>query len=153
VRGPRHRDPAGAVSRPCRDRQQAGPAEPAARVMLRAVVQGQARLGHRAGDIAGERRQRVTVGKAVPVGADQPGCRPHELRGLGCRAQRAELGLLKIILRHAVPPGWRGGAGQVTACVNHTWLLIAAGHGYAVAVRARSRTPAVDPMYMSSVMR
>jgi anti-sigma regulatory factor (Ser/Thr protein kinase) len=31
--------------------------------------------------------------------------------------------------------------------------LIAAGRGYSVAWRARSRTPAVEPTYMSSVMR
>ena len=36
---------------------------------------------------------------------------------------------------------------------DHARSLIAARHGYSVAVRARSRTPAVEPTYMSSVMR
>jgi hypothetical protein len=32
-------------------------------------------------------------------------------------------------------------------------MLVVAGHGYSVAVRARLRTPAVAPTYISSVVR
>jgi hypothetical protein len=69
-----------------------------------AVVHGQGRLGHGAGDVAGERRQRVVIRQAVPVGADQPGYCLRELRGLGCCAQRTGIGLKEIRVRHAVPP-------------------------------------------------
>ena len=70
--------------------------------MLCAVVHGQARLGHRAGDIAGERCERVAAREAVPVDADQPGYCLGEFRGLGGCAQRAEIPLAEISLRHAV---------------------------------------------------
>jgi hypothetical protein len=68
--------------------------------MSRAVVQGQARFGHRAGDVAGERRQRVAVRQAAPVNAEQPGYCLHEFRGLGCCGQRAEIGLKEISVGH-----------------------------------------------------
>ena len=60
---------------------------------------------------------------------------------------------MEISVRHAVPPWRRGGTGQVTSLHGPCPVLIAAGRGYSVAVRARSRTPAVEPTYMSSVMR
>ncbi len=50
------------------------------------------------------------------------------------------------------PPRGRGGAGQLAA-TRASRPLIKAGTGYSVAARARSRTPAVVPTYMSSVMR
>jgi hypothetical protein len=68
------------------------------------VVHGQARLGHRPGDAAGERRQRVSVRQAAPGDADQPGCCLRDFRGLGCGAQRAEAGLGEVRVSHAVPP-------------------------------------------------
>ena len=64
--------------------------------MSGAVVYGQARLGHRSGDVAGERRQRVAVRQAAPVDADQPGDCLREFRSLGCCAQRAGIGLVEI---------------------------------------------------------
>ena len=104
MRGPGHGDPGAAVAGSRRDREQAHAAEPVQRVMLGAVVHGQARLGHRAGDIAGERRQRVAVRQAAPVDADQPGDCLREFCGLGCCAQRAGIGLKEISVSHAVPP-------------------------------------------------
>jgi hypothetical protein len=71
---------------------------------LGAVVHGQARLGHGAGDVAGERRQRVAVRQAVPAGTGQPGYCLREFRGLGCCAQRTGIGLAEISVSHAVPP-------------------------------------------------
>jgi len=40
--------------------------------MPRAAVHGPARLGHRAGDLAGERRERIAVRQAVPVALTSP---------------------------------------------------------------------------------
>jgi hypothetical protein len=71
---------------------------------LRRVVHGQARLGHGAGEVAGERCQRVAVRQAATVDVDQPGCCLREFRGLGCCAQRAWIGLVEISVGHAVPP-------------------------------------------------
>jgi hypothetical protein len=102
MHGPGHGDPA--VTGPGRDREQAHAAELVQRVMLGAVVHGQARLGQGAGDVAGERRQRVAGRQAAPVDADQPGYCLREFCGLGCCAQRAEIGLKEISVGHAVPP-------------------------------------------------
>ena len=104
MHGPGHGDPAVTGPGFRRDREQAHSAEPVQRVMLGAVVHGQARLGHGAGDVAGERRQRVAVRQAAPVDADQPGYCLREFRGLGCCAQRAGIGLVEISVGHAVPP-------------------------------------------------
>jgi hypothetical protein len=65
-----------------------------------AAVHGHARLGHG----SGKRRQRVAIGQAAPADADQPCYCLREFRGLGCCAQRAEIGLVKISVGHAVPP-------------------------------------------------
>jgi hypothetical protein len=69
-----------------------------------AVVHGQAGLDHRAGDTAGERRQRVAADQAAPGDADQPGYCLREFRRLGRGAQRAEIGLKEVRVSHAVPP-------------------------------------------------
>jgi hypothetical protein len=87
-----------------RDLEQAHAAEPIRRLKLGAVVHGQARLGHGAGDVAGERRQRVAVRQAVTAGTGQPGYCLREFRGLGCCAQRTGIGLAEISVSHAVPP-------------------------------------------------
>lgn len=67
-----------------RDREHAHAAEPVQRVMPGAVVHDQARPGHGAGDVAGQRRERVAVRQAAPVAADHPGRCLREFRGLGC---------------------------------------------------------------------
>jgi hypothetical protein len=43
--------------------------------------------------------------------------------------------------------------GQANLTMGMARPLVVAGNGYSVALRARSRTPAVAPTYMSSVVR
>ena len=107
MRGPGHGDPAVTGPGFGRDREHAHAAEPVQRVMPGAVVHGQARLGHRAGDVAGQRRQRVAVRQAAPVDADQPRYCLREFRRLGCYAQRAGTGLVEISVGYFVPPSAR----------------------------------------------
>jgi hypothetical protein len=95
-----------------------------------------------------EWRHRVSEG-----GMETAEGRAHGPGACMSAALRAGIGPIESRRWHAGPPGVRGGAGQVTACVNPARPLITAGHGHSVAVRARSRTPAVEPTYMSSVMR
>src|ERR1700677_4968402 len=49
--------------------------------------------------------------------------------------------------------GHRGGTGQIAACVSRGRPFVVGLVAYSVAVRARSRTPAVVPIYMSRVVR
>jgi hypothetical protein len=59
------------------------------------------RLGHRTGYIARERYERVTVAEAMPASGDRPGYCIRKFCRLGCRAQRAEAGLMEISLKRA----------------------------------------------------
>ena len=104
MHGPGHRDPARAGPLIGGYRQQAHPAEPVQRLMACAMVHGQARLGERAGDVAGERRERVAVRQPAPVGAGQRGFRLGEFRALGGGTQCGEVRLTGIFVRHAGPP-------------------------------------------------
>ena len=72
MRGPGHGDPAVTGPGSGRDREHAPAAEPAQRVMPGAAVPGQARLGHRAGDIAGQ-----VVEVARHLYTEAPKCRKY----------------------------------------------------------------------------
>ena len=104
VGGPRHRDPALPVwVVAAGDRQQAHPAQPVARVMRGAVVQGEPGLGQRLGHVTRQRRVRVIGRKRMSQSFSQAGTCLGQFPPLGGRSQRPEVRRLEAV--GGVAPG------------------------------------------------